>query len=251
MTENTNRQPKGVPVGGQFATTSHSEPDLSLSPAASATALPLAELIARRDVSKERSERLDMQKDHLDRLIQAQSVKTLGTALLAKYPDAVTLRIGENQDGENQYDTLCLIAADGRKLENVDDDDEWIYDEVGGENGPYVEELVWAFSLRDDRWAEGLGTFSGNRKRDFRTVDIDLVAARDTSFPHIPETIDPYQRTFTEDEQKALIDAAYEGVSEMNDKLTERAGDYSPSELAAIQEELDAATKVLHRADDI
>lgn len=32
MTENSQRQPKGIPVGGQFAATSHSEPALSLTP---------------------------------------------------------------------------------------------------------------------------------------------------------------------------------------------------------------------------
>lgn len=118
-------------------------------------------------------------------------------------------------------------------------------------NGPYTEELVFSLSPRDDQWAAGVATISRNRKRDFRTAEINLVAARDTPLPHLPETIDPYQRTFTEDEQKAVANAAYEGVSEMNDKLTKRAGDYSPAELAAVQEDLDAAVKVLHRADEI
>ncbi|WP_026551371.1 hypothetical protein [Arthrobacter sp. H20] len=30
MTENPARQPKGIPVGGQFSATSHGEPDLQL-----------------------------------------------------------------------------------------------------------------------------------------------------------------------------------------------------------------------------
>lgn len=249
MTENTARQPKGIPVGGQFAATAHSEADLSLSPHPTGPAT-LAELIAQRDLSRERFERLDEQRDALDRMVQAQSIKTLAAGLLEKYPDAVTLRIEENQDGENQFDAVHLIAADGRTLENAEDDDAWIYDEIGGENGPYVQELVFALTPRDDRWANGIATLNGNRKRDFRTADIDLVAAKNAPLPEIPQVHDPYQRTFTEDEQKALVDAAFEGVSEMNDKLTERADDYSASELTQIQEDMDAATKVLHRSDD-
>lgn len=249
MTENTARQPKGIPVGGQFAATAHSEADLSLSlnPAVGPT---LAALIVQRDLSRERFERLDEQRDALDRMVQAQSIKTLAAGLLEKYPNAVTLRIEENQNGENQFDAVHLIAADGRTLENAEDDDAWIYDEIGGENGPYVQELVVSLTPRDDRWANGIATLNGNRKRDFRTVDIDLVAAKNAPLPEIPEVHDPYQRTFTEDEQKALVDAAFEGVSEMNDKLTERAGDYSAAELADIRADMDAAAKVLNRADD-
>ncbi|OOP65271.1 hypothetical protein BMF89_00015 [Arthrobacter sp. SRS-W-1-2016] len=36
MTESTSRQPQGIPVGGQFAPTAHSEPDVALTPAAPA-----------------------------------------------------------------------------------------------------------------------------------------------------------------------------------------------------------------------
>jgi hypothetical protein len=32
MTENISRQPKGIPAGGQFAATAHSEPEASLAP---------------------------------------------------------------------------------------------------------------------------------------------------------------------------------------------------------------------------
>lgn len=249
MTENTARQPKGIPVGGQFAATAHSEADLSLSPTP-AGAPTLAALIVQRDLSRERFERLDEQRDALDRMVQAQSIKTLAAGLLERYPDAVTLRIEENQDGENQFDAVHLVAADGRSLENAEEDDAWIYEEIGGENGPYVQELVFSLTPRDDRWASGIATLNGNRKRDFRTADIDLVAAKNAPLPEIPEVHDPYQRTFTEDEQKALVDAAFEGVSEMNDKLTERAGDYSAAELADIRADMDAAAKVLNRADD-
>jgi hypothetical protein len=248
MTENITRQPRGIPVGGQFAATAHTEADLSLSPAPAA--VPLSELIAQRDLSRERFERLDEQRDALDRVVQAQSIKTLAAGLLEKYPSAVTLRIEENQDGENQFDAVRLIAADGSILEDAESDNAWIYDEIGGENGPYVEDLIFSLTPRDDRWAGGIATLNGNRKRDFRTADIDLVAARNAPLPDLPEVHDPYQRTFTEDEQKAVVDAAYEGISEMNDKLTERAGDYSPAELTAIQKDMDAAVRVLHRADD-
>lgn len=38
MSESTARQPKGIPAGGQFAATSHTEPDLSLASAEGAPA---------------------------------------------------------------------------------------------------------------------------------------------------------------------------------------------------------------------
>lgn len=249
MTENINRQPKGVPVGGQFAAITHSEAGVTLT--TPAQPLPLADLLAQRDVSRERLERLEEQKDSLDRMVQAQSVRILAAAILEKYPNAATFRVAENEDGENQFDPIFIKTADGTALAHVDDGDDWTYEEVGEENSPYLQELVWPLNPKDDRWADGLGTVTGGGKRHFKVVDIDLVAARDAPLPHLPEVHDPYQRTFTEDEQKAVVDAAFEGVSELNDKLTERAGDYSAADLEDIQKDLDAATKVLHRADDI
>jgi hypothetical protein len=207
-------------------------------------------LLAQRDLSKERFERLSDQQHDLDKLLQAQSVRFLAGALLEKYPDAAVLRIRENEDGENNYEPVSVIGSDGKVIDGTDTDDDW-KDDIDGDNAPTVRDLVWDLDIRNDAWAEGFGTFSGKRNRDFRTVDIDLAVARNAPLPRSPETADPYQRTFTEEEQKALVDAAYEGVSEMNDKLTERAGDYSAAELAAIQDGLDAATKVLLRDDDI
>lgn len=246
MTENITRQPKGIPVGGQFAATAHSEAELSLSTAAPAPTL--AERLAERDASKLRMERLDEQKEVLDKMLQAQSVRYLAASLLERYPDAAVLTIRENEDGENNYEPLKLTRADGSVINESDTFCDWAdeYDD----NDPCVRDLVWDLDIQDDTWGDDVGAVFVASKQYGKTVQIELASAKDAPLPDLPNYHDPYQRTFTEDEQKAVVDAAYEGVAEMNDKLTERAGDYSPTELAAIQEELDAAVKVLHRADD-
>jgi hypothetical protein len=248
MTDTTSRQPKGIPVGGQFAATAHSEADLSLSPSPAGPAT-LAERLAQRDASKERMERLYEQKDALDRTVQAQSVRYLAASLLERYPDAAVLTIRENEDGENNYEPLKLTRADGSVINESDTYCDWAseYDD----NDPCVRDLVWDLDIHNDGWTDGIGAVVNSSKQYGKTAQIDLASTKDAPLPEIPEVHDPYQRTFTEDEQKALVDAAFEGVSEMNDKLTERAGDYSPAELAQIQEDMDAAVKVLYRADDV
>ncbi|QOT19521.1 hypothetical protein [Paenarthrobacter sp. YJN-5] len=173
----TARQPQGIPTGGQFAATTHSEPQITL-PAGSTS---IEEFVAQRDAVRERRDDARDDYDGLDILAQRLSARGVAASILAKYPTAATLRVAENQDGENQFDAISITAADGTVLEHVDDDDAWTCHEMTP-NGPQIQELVWEFNPRDDRWAHKIGEIT-NSKFDGKTVDIDLHAALNASLP--------------------------------------------------------------------
>lgn len=180
----------------------------------------------------------------MDRLAAAYSVRGLASALLTRYPEAATLTIRENLDGENQYDILNLKDADGGILEHTDDDDAWVYEEA--ENGTDMQEFAYDFDLKSDPWAEGVATVRTDR-HDGKVAVIDLRAGLKAPIPRFDKEADPSTRALTENEQRILVDAAYEGLYELNDKLgKERSVDYDEADLEGIREQVAATRKVLN-----
>lgn len=183
MTATPARQPQGIPVGGQFAPTSHAEPQITL-PAGAASA---EEFVSQRDAIRERRDQAQEHAASLDRLAQRVAVRGVASTILTEYPDAATLRISENADGENQYDVISLTASDGRTLAHVDDGDDWTWNEMTSPNGPSIQEFIYDLDRHDDSWAgDGIGVITGG-KRDFKTVDIDLHAALNAPLPEDPD----------------------------------------------------------------
>ncbi|MET4143776.1 hypothetical protein [Arthrobacter sp. UYCo732] len=179
MTAIPARQPQGIPVGGQFAATTHAEPQITL-PAGASSA---EDFVARRDAVRERRDEAHDQHEALDQLSQRLSVIGVAATILTKYPDAATLRVVENQDGENQFDAISITDTDGSILEHTDNDGgEWAGQEMTP-NGPSIQEFVWDFDTRDDRWAHKVAEISGSRRHGNRSIDIDLQAALNASLP--------------------------------------------------------------------
>jgi hypothetical protein len=101
------RQPKGIPVGGQFATTSHAEPGLSL--AGFEEHRPGDLLFQQYTAAKDRYEAYEQS-------AWASDVRT-------KYPEADFAYVGVTQDRGGRYTAgMGLYAADGDELE-VDEQD--------------------------------------------------------------------------------------------------------------------------------
>lgn len=105
---NTSRQPKGVPVGGQFAATAHSEPELTLT----APGQPdLGDVLAAQYVAG---------KKQYDAYAQSQ----WADEIRAKYPEAAFACVVVKADGEGSYtDGMDLFKADGSDIA-LDDQDE-------------------------------------------------------------------------------------------------------------------------------
>ncbi len=141
---------------------------------------------------------------------------------------------------------ISIARADGSFIERVEEDDAWIYDQMV-QDGPDVQELVWDLNPKDDHWtAGGVGTvIPGQSKHDFRSVDINLQTAVNAPPPFIPEEHNPYTRSLSEDEQRAIMETVYDGVNELEDKLDERASDYEQPDLDRMQERLDTVNVLL------
>jgi hypothetical protein len=150
-TENAARQPKGVPVGGQFAATSHAEPSLALAPA---EAKSMEQILADRYLAA---------KDQYEAYAQNEWVD----GIKAKYPQATFACVNVHSAGDGRYTAgMDLFAADGSDIElDMQDsaDFEARYDtfwEMGrhetDETAAIFTRESGAFSLDSvkDRWAE-------------------------------------------------------------------------------------------------
>lgn len=232
MTDNQPRQPQGVPVGGQFAAAAHTESDVVLP----APQLTLSRIVEERDTVRERRERLQEQLDRIDRLYQVHSVRALAAGILAEYPNATTMKVIENADGENQFDPSYILDADGVVIENVNEDDDWIWKELLTQPGPNVQELVWDLNPRDDTWANGIGTVVSGGKWDYKAADIDLRAARNAPLPFVPEEHSPYTRSFTEDEQRDIVEVVGQGLIALDDRIDALDGQGEPARLKELEQ---------------
>lgn len=100
---NTNRQPKGVPVGGQFAADTHAEPELSLSGAAPQTR---DELVAARKVLSAQIGAMDVTtaaKGLKKRFRGAHGISAFRSSNQVFDPEEMTIRITD-KDGHAMWE---------------------------------------------------------------------------------------------------------------------------------------------------
>lgn len=220
MTTDITRQPKGIPAGGQFAATAHAEPNLELAPAEPRT---VTEHFLEREAVSAKRRRLHEQLERMERIQATHSLRSVAATVLARFPGAVTLRVGADEDGRDEYAPVSIANADGGLLQlntpQADYDDEWMFEQMVQE-GPEIRELVADLDFRDDIWTEGgVGFIHGTGKRQRKTVDINLQAALNAPDPFIAEEHDPRTRTLSLDEQTDLVEAANHGLMAMEDIL--------------------------------
>jgi hypothetical protein len=219
MTTDTARQPKGIPVGGQFAATTHNEPAAGLLQPNPKT---VTDHFLDREAIHSRRQRLYEQLDRLDKIQAAHSLRSVAATVLARFPGATTLRISEDPDGHDPYVPLSIADSDGALLQlnmpAADYDDDWMFEEMV-QDGPDIRELVADLDYRDDGWTEGIAFIHGTGKRQTKMIDIDLAAAVNAPDPFIAEEHNPRTRSLSEDEQADLVEAANHGVVAMEDIL--------------------------------
>lgn len=220
-TDTAARQPKGVPVGGQFAATTHAEPSVDLT-GPDDKAKTVTEHFMDRDAVAKQSQRLYEQLDRMKKIQAAHSLRSVAALVQARFPGAVTLRISEDPDGHDPYVPLSIADADGGLLQlnmpAADYDDEWMFEEMV-QDGPDIRELVADLDYRHDDWAEGVGVIHGTGRRQTKMIDIDLQAALHAPDPFIAEEHNPRTRSLSEDDQADLVEAANHGMSTMEDIL--------------------------------
>lgn len=205
----------GIPSGGEFTAVGHSDNVPAIGVPAAKT---VTDFFLERNEVRARRERIQEQAIHMDELAQAYSVRGIGALAIARFPGAATLKIAENPDGENQFDVIAILDAKGNILHHVDEDDEFVNEEMV-QYGPNLQELVWDLNLRDDSWAAGVAVVTGSRKRDYKSADIDLAAAKNAPIPFIAAENNPRTRSLSEDEQADLVEAANHGMTVIEDIL--------------------------------
>lgn len=182
MTAEPNRQPEGIPTGGQFATKVKSDdvPALAVQDDGA-----LRAVLNARDALRERRLAVFEEMQELNHVTAVYSAQALAAQLLSTHPDAATLTLSENLDGNGWYEIRQLRTADGTVLADTEEDDAWTY--VEAPNGTYVEELANDLSFDDDRWASGIAAVTSGNKYDSKSVSIDLKAALTAPLPSAPD----------------------------------------------------------------
>jgi hypothetical protein len=220
-TDTAARQPKGIPVGGQFAATTHAEPAVDLS-APAGSPKTVTEHFMDRDSIANQSQRLYEQLDRMKRIQAAHSLRSVAATILARFPGATTLRISEDPDGHDPYVPLSIADADGGLLQlnmpAADYEDDWMFEQMV-QDGPDIRELVADLDYRDDAWTEGIGFIHGTGRRQTKMIDIDLAAAVNAPDPFFVEEHNPRTRSLSEDEQADLAEAANYGIVAIEDIL--------------------------------
>lgn len=181
---NPKRQPEGVPTGGQFAADTKAEASgVALHAAPSPTRDPqwFQERLDERElITAALEEHPDNESEDyraLDLKFQRSSMELAAGAVLRDYPDAQTLVMRENEDGENQYDVLAIRDANGTDIVGPEDEDEYWEENLIGEQGsPELGSMAWAADIHDDAWAEGIADITWDRSYG-KTAVLDVHAA--------------------------------------------------------------------------
>lgn len=109
----------------------------------------------------------------LDAAMQKASLECASAAVLAEYPDAATLVLKENEDGENQYEIEKILDEDGNSLADTEDPD---FDIPYGDNG-FARETVWMLDPASDGWASDRAVITKKMGTKFAAVDLKAVLA--------------------------------------------------------------------------
>ncbi|MCU6480555.1 hypothetical protein [Arthrobacter sp. A2-55] len=118
----------------------------------------------------------------IDALHQRASVQLAAAAVLTRHPDAETLVVRENEDGENQYDILRLEGRSGSIDHSVDSP---LIEGELNPGGPDLDESLWSLNLKDDGWALGIAEDISD-PRNGKMFRIDLAAALGTTISTMP-----------------------------------------------------------------
>lgn len=117
MTTTPDRQPSGIPAGGQFAASTHSEGVVSLSPAANRRR-SIAALRSQQLEWQERQESISARQNELDREVMDAATAVAAIDMLEVLPQASTLRY--RTDG-SEVVFVSATEADGTVI--VDEDE--------------------------------------------------------------------------------------------------------------------------------
>ncbi|WP_461171223.1 hypothetical protein [Arthrobacter sp. Z1-15] len=107
---------------------------------------------------------------------QRASIGLGAAAVLRDCPEAKTMLLRENEDGEKQYEILAIRDGDDRDVVDPEDYFEWGEELVGGEGSPELASMAWALDVNESSWAQGVAETSHSRSYGVSAV-VDLHAA--------------------------------------------------------------------------
>ncbi|MCC3292614.1 hypothetical protein [Arthrobacter sp. zg-Y1110] len=239
-TPHMNRQPQGIPVGGQFASTAHTEPQgVNLSPAAGTD---INELDAR---GTELYEEVERARDHFSDVFLAMQhveLKTLGVGLKQNYPDARYLVLEDDPEGGG-YWINSMVDANGSVIPPKSDffEEESLLDD----DGPAVGSVIADLDRRSVRWMQGVTDDDGDaasmgQAPEYVRIDLDRASALE-----LPEQKTRLDASLIGDSTRdAVNDAVDLAIEALTDELANKNTDYDDEERTALEARLDALVQL-------
>lgn len=150
---NTARQPKGVPVGGQFATTAHGEPE--------ARALTREELILtgqaveNNPALSEATRQVHHSRRQLSEAIKAVDASLLNAAIVHArqiHPGATEMRLRDNRARPGYLETSSLTTGEGEVIRDDGSYESWAFNTIEGSDPADIYDAVANISQHSNIW---------------------------------------------------------------------------------------------------
>lgn len=209
--------PRGA--GGQWTEKNHAEP-AGVSLDRNCTELGSGEVLGIAEQWRDSERRLrDESFVGFEMENQRLALKLLGTALKEQYPDAATLVVHKNVDGERQLDVHALWDKDGNVLREVTMDDDGDFSEdLMFDGGPSAQDVLYSVNPLSREWAEGIATEVKAKPFGFTEDAIAIDLEKAAAMPVIPEAAPP--AAYDPEHHQAISDKLRRNFLAMN-KLRE------------------------------
>lgn len=173
-TDQRTRVQKGVSTGGQFAAENRPESNVQLgSPDPWAAPSEARQESAHGNFSLHEQYGIGPDHPHIDTFNQLEGLRTASASILEEFPQATSMTLIQNLDGENQWDIVKVTDKDGNRVGDPDEimelgvDNKTLGDVGGG---------VWQLDKNYPETGDA-GVMDRGRTNDFATMTIDLKAA--------------------------------------------------------------------------
>lgn len=194
------------------------------------------EIIDRRDDAWQLAARARKHAQMAAATVDHANVQLAAALVLEKFPQAETLHLRREMDPDLGFMEAYAVSGPDGNLAQLLGAEKF---ETGSGGAMELEDIVGSLRADQVEWAKGIaspGTYQG----DF---DVDLKAALVKPAPVFEEMKDPKTRLLSGQEQSDLVEAAYYGLSEVEDAVEAAENNSQASHAQELLDRLQATLK--------
>jgi hypothetical protein len=145
------RQPKGVPTGGQFAATSHGEPQVMTRE----ELIVIGQAVEGNPALSEATRQVHHSRRQLADAIKAVDESLLNAAIVHArqiHPGATEMRLSDSRSRPGWLETSSLTTAEGEVIRDTGSHDSWAFNTIEGSDPADIYDAVASISQNSDIW---------------------------------------------------------------------------------------------------